>query len=680
VGISFEHPWALLVLLLPVAWWGWERWRGQPGSTSAAAPARPGAQPRAATQSRLLQLLRSARPGPFAWMRLIVTLLLVLALAGTGITYSAKHQAVMFVADISTSTATSRIQMEDFIRKAIGDMPAGDVAGVLAAGEDAELETPVAARPTFSGFTTVVRPDHTDLERGLRLGAALLPSGYRPRLVLLSDGKENVGNAMAEVQRLQQRGFTVDVVNLAPTPGAEALIKSMEAPGALRLGERLDVNVTLSATAATKATLRIYEEQTLLETRPLSLQTGDQQVRLTMEDLKAGYHRIWATLEAERDTLTQNNTAAVMVGIQGAPSVLVVEGFPGSGQNIRRALEATGMSVDVRTPDGLPTHGTQLSRYASVVMVDVPVPLLRADSLDAIATYVKQGGHGLVVIGGEHSYAMGGYAGTKLEELLPVTMDVPQRTEKPPVAVALIIENFESDQKVNVSKEAGKALVDMLTPRDYILVGDANVVGSWPVPPQRVTDKAKIKSLIDAMSPGDPPHYIDHLEAAAAELRRIDAKLKHIVLAGDGDAESASFADYASRIGRIAADGITILPRDGSRCHAADLPQGGADDGPAGHCRGGFPARRVEPEPGASGCWRPAGPEGLRGDDAETDRRGRAPVGAGRPGAGDLAGGPRQGGCLHLRLGRPVVRRHGALGRLQSILVECRLLDDAIGG
>lgn len=542
MGISFQYPLALLALLAPLAWWAWRiyqrRLRGPAG------------------KGRLWFL--KLRPTPSEWMRLLVVLLLTLALAGTGIRYSARYQAVMFIADLSTSTGSVRSQMEEFVKQAIAEMRPGDRAGVLAVAEDAQLEAPVTEKPLFSGFTAVVRPDHTDLERGLRLGAALLPAGYRPRLVLLSDGRENVGNAMAEVQRLRQRGLTVDVVNISPTPGAEALIKSVEAPGSLRLGERLDVSLTLTSTGATSATLRIYEERTLLESRHLELKAGDQQVRLSMEGLKPGYHRIWAVLEADRDTLTQNNESAVMVNIQGAPSILVVEGFAGAATNLRRALESTGMTVEVRSPDGLPTHGTQLARYASVVLVDLPAPFIRPATMDALAGYVQQSGHGLVVVGGENSYAMGGYAGTKLEEIMPVSMDVPQRKEKPPVAVALIIENFESQAKINLSKEAGKALIDLLTPRDMILVGDATIVGSWSVPPTRVEDKAKIKAQIDAMAPGDPPSYMEHLEAAAAELRKIDAKIKHIVLAGDGDAQGIGFNEYASRVARLAADGITL--------------------------------------------------------------------------------------------------------------------------
>ncbi len=590
MGISFEHPWVLLALLVPVGGWLIDLYRrgllGRsdaggvrggpdarrsglgPGAAGAAQRSRPGTAggehgsgraPRKRGPAGWWAALRPYLPrSPYLCMRLLIVLLLVLSLAGTGVTFSARHQAVMFVADLSTSTATVRSEMERFIKDAIASMPPGDVAGVLAVAEDAQLETPVSARPTFSGFTAVVRPDHTDLERGLRLGAALLPSGYRRRIVLIADGMENVGNAMAEVQRLRQRGYTVDVVNAAPKPGPEALIKSIEAPGALRMGERLDLTITITSTASTRAKLRIYEEGRLGQTRELNLHPGDQQVRVTMEDLSGGYHRIWAVLEAEEDTLTQNNESAVMVNVLGAPGILVVEGFPGAGTNIARALESTGMTVEVRTPDALPTHGPQFSRWASVVLVDVPAPLIRASSMQAIAHYVKQGGHGLVVVGGEHSYAMGGYAGTTLEEIMPVSMDVPQRVEKPPVAVALIIENFESDAKVNVSKEAGKALVDMLTEKDWLLVGDATLVGGWVIPPQKVTDKAKIKAAIDAMAPGDPPHYMEHLEAAAAELEKLDAKIKHIVLAGDGDAQMIPFSEYASRVAAVAAKGITI--------------------------------------------------------------------------------------------------------------------------
>lgn len=495
------------------------------------------------------------RPGLF---RLLFIGLLLLAILAPVLPYPARNQAVLFIADLSASTRSARPAMERFIREAIATKQPDDLAGVLVVGEDAALEAPISAAPQFTGFTTVLRPDWSDLARGLRLGAALLPAGYRPRIVLLSDGQENLGNAALEAERLRANGIRVDVVDLPLETGPEALIRSLEGPTALRQGERLQMTAHLAATVPTNATLRIYRESELVQTRPLQLQPGEQSLPLDLGELPPGLHRIWATLDAEPDGLNQNNEAALMVQVGGAPSVLIVEGRQGAGENIARALTASGMQVERRGPSGLPTHATQLIRYASVVLVDVTAQSMGNAAMDALATYVRQSGHGLVTVGGEQSYALGGWAGTPLEAVLPVTMDAPQRKELPPVAVALIIENFESQAKINTSKEAGKALVDLLTPRDTILVGDATVVGKWSVPPQRVTDKAAIKKLIDGMAPGDPPHYMDHLEAAAAELEKVDAKLKHIVLAGDGDAQGINFSQYAARVAAIAAKGITI--------------------------------------------------------------------------------------------------------------------------
>ena len=47
---------------------------------------------------------------------------------------------------------------------------------------------------------------------GLRLASNVLPSGYRSRVVLLSDGQETAGDAVAQARLLQARGVEVDAV------------------------------------------------------------------------------------------------------------------------------------------------------------------------------------------------------------------------------------------------------------------------------------------------------------------------------------------------------------------------------------------------------------------------------------------------------------------------------------
>ncbi len=553
--MRFDRPWLLLLLLVPA----WPlllpalrrlgsriglHWAGK--SATAAASGRTDC---AGHTGRRI-------PTAYTALRVIIVTLLILALAGAHLIFTAPHQAVVFVADLSASTAIVRTEQEDYVRKALEARRPGDVAGVVAVGQDVQVEVPPSASPRFERFGSVVGQDHTDLERGLRLAAALLPPGYRPRIVVVTDGRETQGNVLAEATRLRQRGITVDVVPLQIPQGPEVLVRYLDAPTHLRAGEDLTMKVTLQAGAATRGILRVYDERTLVETRPVELPAGDRTLEITLGSPAPGHHRLRVTLEAEQDTLAQNNQAGALVQVQGPPEVLVAEGYPGAGANMAAALNATGVTVTVRPASALPEHAAAFARYAAVVLADAPALTLGAQTQRALSSYVREGGGGLVALGGQHSFGMGGYAGTPLEALLPVKMDVPQRKEIPAVALALLIENLEGDWKTNIGKEAGKAVVSLLGPKDQVAVND--ITAGWAVPLQHVTDKDKINQAIDAMSPGDPPHYIDYLREAHRVLKAADAKTKHIIAVFDGDAQAAGMGEYRAAVEAIAADGITL--------------------------------------------------------------------------------------------------------------------------
>jgi uncharacterized membrane protein len=169
---------------------------------------------------------------------------------------------------------------------------------------------------------------------------------------------------------------------------------------------------------------------------------------------------------------------------------------------------------------------------------------------------VRDLGTGLVVIGGAESYGPGGYAGTTLEQTLPVRIELPQDNKKPPVAVMLVLESSESQQGDQVIRGAAEALVDQLTPRDQ--VGLTNGMGSTTavIPLGPLTDKAKVKAAIESMPLGDPGSYSPDLNAAAAQLRKVNASVKHIIFFGDGDSYEATA--YESVITKIHDEGVTV--------------------------------------------------------------------------------------------------------------------------
>jgi len=98
---------------------------------------------------------------------------------------------------------------------------------------------------------------------------------------------------------------------------------------------------------------------------------------------------------------------------------------------------------------------------------------------------VKELGHGLVTIGGPTSYGPGGWQGTPLEDALPVRMDLPNRKDKPKVAVVLVMETMEDPRADQVVLGAAEAVIDKLSPDDQVGVTDG--IRGFLVPLQPVT-------------------------------------------------------------------------------------------------------------------------------------------------------------------------------------------------
>src|SRR5262249_3263824 len=120
-------------------------------------------------------------------LRLAMGALLVLALLGAGVPQIVDRQATIFVADISASVRDARPLASDFIVQALGAKRADDAYAVVETARSSSVTQVLSStpRPELLPADDALSPrsDATDLAAGLRLGADLLPAGYRPREV-----------------------------------------------------------------------------------------------------------------------------------------------------------------------------------------------------------------------------------------------------------------------------------------------------------------------------------------------------------------------------------------------------------------------------------------------------------------------------------------------------------------
>jgi uncharacterized membrane protein/NAD(P)H-hydrate repair Nnr-like enzyme with NAD(P)H-hydrate epimerase domain len=458
---------------------------------------------------------------------------------------------------VSASDAQVRSEMQRQLQDALSSMAQGNEAGVVSVASDAAVEQPVSAAAGFSGFQTSLNPDSTNLERGLELAGSLVPDGYRGRVVLLSDGGETQGDAALAARLLRSRGVRVDVVPERASSGPDVLVQSVSAPSSLASGERSTVTVRIQSNFRTAAQVSVYRDRTLVGSRQVQVRAGTQTLDFPQPALKPGFHGYSVQVSAPGDRQPENDRGSAFTVVGGRPTVLVISSNAGEATNVVDALQSTGIRAVLRPPDQIVPDLSQLERFASVVVVDTPAELLGQKLMALLVPYVRDLGHGLVVVGGQQAYGLGGYGHTPLEQALPVKMDLPKRPDLPSVGVVIIVESLEANLPINISKEAAKGVIQLLTEEDRVAVNDVPDNGSsgWTVRLRPATDKGAIGSAIDGMTPGDPESYAAALRSAYQVLISSPTRLRHIILLGDGDANDPRYKALATDIHR---HGITI--------------------------------------------------------------------------------------------------------------------------
>jgi uncharacterized membrane protein len=486
-------------------------------------------------------------------LRALIVVLLTGALAGFELQTTPSAQSLIVVADLSASVQNAQDTELATIQRIIASRQGDNRAGLVSFARDPQVEVNASTDPQFSSFQNQPNPHYTDVASALQLAGSIMPGDTRRHVVLVSDGRANLGDAVAEARLLRAEGVRVDTIAVNVPLGPEVLVDRLDAPRSIATGERADASAVIVSNTNTAATLRWYLDHALVNTVQIQLTAGETTVSQVVQPAEPGFHSVQVVVDPTFDTYAENNVGEALVQVVGPARVLLVEDTPGAAAGLDSALRSTGLLTTTVAPAQMPRSSADMAAYSSVVLVNVPASSLGLDEMALLQAVTRDLGLGLVVVGGSDSYGPGGYAGTALETALPVQILLPQNTQKPPVAVMLVLESSEGLQGDQIIRGAADGVIDQLTPRDS--VGVTNGTGSVVVPLGPLTDKAAVKKKIDSMMLGDPQSYQPELTAAAEQLGKSTASLKHIIMLGDGD---PFFRTPQSVVEGIHAQGITI--------------------------------------------------------------------------------------------------------------------------
>jgi uncharacterized membrane protein len=533
---QFTHSWWLL--LLPAAW-GWILWLGRTSYVSVG----PGRR-RAATAIRFL-----------------VGTVLLLGLAGLQWKRPSEGLNLFYLLDRSDSIPSSQQEAaREYVNQSAKLKRPRDAAGIVVFGTSASIESSAAVKVNAPKIYAVVPTERTDLASAVRLGTAAFPESGQKRLVLFSDGNENLGDAWGAVLAARSLGVTVDVVPLGMTRRGDVSLQKVTVPPTLKKGQTFALKVFAQAEQARAATLRLLRNDQFLGEEKLELAVGKNLFTVPQTLTEPGFYSFELVLDAPGDPVPQNNRASAFTSVRGDPRVLLVSADPELDGPLAEALRSSRLEVKVVEVSGFPESLPELQSYDALFLSNVAAGDLGETLMKLLAGAVRDFGVGLVCVGGDQTYAAGGYRGTPLEETLPVEMELSSKKILPNGAVVLIMHGMEFNNGNQIARECAQGVLDALGLQDELGVVLWDGSDRWLFPLSKVGDKKEKGRLIAGMNQGDLPTFQHVMEMAcqggsdSPGLKQSTANLKHVIVFSDGDPGAPS--DELLR--RMVNDRITI--------------------------------------------------------------------------------------------------------------------------
>lgn len=494
-------------------------------------------------------------------LRSLVLLLLVCALADMQWKQLSDRLTVIYAVDESLSIPEAvKPAMIDYVDREIRthrEAHINDRAGVIVFGGDPAIEHPPYDENIQVTYNTESHIDreHTNLAAALRLAQATFPEDSARRVVLLTDGNENVGDGLTQAQGLAEAGIGVDVVPIRYPPRAEVAVEKVVLPPDVNRGQPFDLRVVLDNIAppgakegAVKGTLKIVRktqdhEETLAE-RPVTLEPGKRVFSLREQIDEPDFYTYEARFtpdDAAHDTITQNKRATAYTHVRGKGQVLLIENEDSRGEFNYLVDRLRKENLEVRVQSTAETFSTlaDLQPFDTVILADTPAEAFSEEQIKMLVSNTEQMGAGLIMLGGPNSFGAGGWTNTPLEAAMPVDFQIKNAKVIPVGALAMLMHASEMADGNFWQKKIAEEALRALGAQDYcgVLHWDGNIQWLWSPGLRRIgASREAMLGKIDKMTPEDMPEFEGAMRSALVEFGRVpDAAVKHMIVISDGD-------------------------------------------------------------------------------------------------------------------------------------------------
>ena len=292
---------------------------------------------------------------------------------------------------------------------------------------------------------------HTNLANALTVAREELSGVPLSGLVMVTDGADTGERPLTEaIVPLQAAGvpvFTVGLGDELVEPDIE--LGRVELPRTVLEGSTLMVDVVVTQSGFDQGAvvpILVEDDDQILAEETVDLGPDGEPVvqRIGFELEESGARRIQFRIPTQQtERVERNNARNAWVEVRAeSDKVLYFEGEPrwevkfmrravADDDNLQlvllqRTADSKFLRLDVSDSTelqfGFPTTRQELYRYRGLILGSVEASFFTHDQLQMIADFVSDRGGGLLFLGGQSAFAEGGWAGTPVEEVMPVIL------------------------------------------------------------------------------------------------------------------------------------------------------------------------------------------------------------------------------------------------------------------
>ncbi|MGJ8672800.1 VWA domain-containing protein [Rubritalea sp.] len=518
-------------------------------------------------------------------LRCLGVVCLILALCRPFLKQDTEDAHFVYLVDISQSIdPTSLDEAHQWISDSIKQQRSNDSSDIFlfaSSIQSASLESlKLVADQAAQGTAESDLRNSTPIAKALRSMRTSFPSDKAKKLIILSDAKNTEEASDESIEMLKQEGIEIVYHSLESLKKPEASVLSLTPSTHFAYqGEILRLNANILSNTDQQVEARLLHRGIVVARSMIQLSKDvSETVSFDTEMHTSGINEWAVEIEPKSDYFQSNNKASTTIKVKGHPRFLVIHQDEKQMRPFARAMQKQGIALEVRGEFGIPKSFNELLAYDGIILANISATSLDQQQMNDISRYVTDFGGGILMLGSDNSFGLGGYFKTPIEDVLPLTSRYEKEKQKPSLAMVLVIDKSGSmsGTPIAMARASALAAAELLSPNDQIAVLGFDGAPQLICPLTSASDQVSIQSAISSLEASGGTNLYPAMVEGRNILDEATAKIKHMIILSDGQTQEADFTTLTQEMANDQMTVSTVALGSGA---AKDLMQRIASEG-----------------------------------------------------------------------------------------------------